>query len=944
MRPPLVGEDSVCDATFKAFTIGFQPDITWFLAVAVNAVRILLLGPVELWVGGRRAALGGPKQRTLLALPALDPGQPVSRDRAAEALWGESLPPGHAQRLHTVVSRLRAALRQAGGSPDVVETTEIGYRLRIDPGQVDAARAAAALHEARELRAAGQPIEAAAAAHDALELWRGPPLEDLLDNGWAGESLRRLEDLKLSLLEEDFDCRLASDASPGLVEELEAACASAPLRERLHAQLILALDASGRRVDALQAYDRVRRRLSEELGIDPGAVLREAHRAVLTEEPDTRRVPVSRGRRRAAWRGRRTALIALVVIGAAAATAAVLLAGGGRREPAAVRLHAGALVIAGPDLHQVRAEIPLSGTVINEQPGGLVLADGSLWSVTERGTVTQVDVAHRRIVGSTPLALPAGPGGMAVGLGATWVTDSGSSTLYRLGSGVTAASRIRLPPLDGRLAGGTGGVAVGEGSIWVVRPAGTVDRLSRSGVLEHRFGIPGATQIVSSERAIWVISKHSGVVTKLDPRTNSVRAHTRLRAEVCCLTVGGGSVWATSEARGLLWQLRPDGRVEDLVHVPAPATELAYADGGVWTSGYTSGTLTRVDAQTLGVRVVHTDQPLAGMAAAPGVVAFSTFASERAALAGVRGPVARILLTQDLIADGDPAAPIVFGDRDAARQRQAATCLSLYEYRDGRLAPYAAGGPGARRSKRRVWTFRVRPGFAFSPPSHERVDAGTFAATIERSTAPAFTHSEAARVLADVVGMHAYRRGLTTHLTGLEATGARLTIRLNRPVATLDARLAAASFCAVPKDTPAVPAGLQDPIPSAGPYYVAGASGGAFAVLRRNPYYPLPNRTGFDAFVYDFNIDGRRALEMLRHGRAVDAPVYGGHAGSTLAAQLGAAGDASGISLRRSPRPGANSGKLGSRIAEFFGRRLGCRSYSPLYAGVELKRLCPVAG
>lgn len=910
----------------------------------MNLVDVLLLGPVELWVGGRQAPLGGPKQRTLLALLALERGQVVSRDRAAEALWGESVPEGNAQRLHTVVSRLRAALRQVGGSLDVVETTETGYRLRIDPAQVDAARAAAALRQSRELRAAGRPAEAAAAARDALELWRGPPLEDLLDNGWAGESLRRLEDLRLSLLEEDFDCRLTFDASPGLVEELEAACASAPLRERLHAQLMLALDASGRRADALHEYDRVRRRLSEELGIEPGTVLREAHLAVLTREPDAPRVPVSRGRRRWVRHSRRTLLIGLVATGAVAATAGLLLTGEGPRERAALRVHAGALVIASPNLHQVRAEIPLSGTVINEQPGGLVLGEGSLWAVTERGTVTQIDLTRRRIVASTPLALPTGPGGMAVGLGATWVTDSGSSTLYRLSSGVTAARRIRLPPLDGSFAGRTGGVAVGDGSIWVARPAGTVDRLSRSGELEHRFRIPGATQVVSSGRAIWAISGHNGIVTKLGPRTNSVRARTRLRAAVCCLTGGGGSVWATSEAGGLLWQLRPDGRVQDLVHVPAPATELAYADGAVWISGYTSGAVTRVDAHTLAVRIVHTDQAVAGMAAAPGVVAFSTFASERAALAGVRGPVARILLTQDLIADGDPAAPIVFGDRDAARQRQAATCLSLYEYRRGRLAPYAAGGPTVRRSKRSVWTFRVRPGFAFSPPSHERVDAATFAATIERSTAPAFLHSEAARALAEVVGMHAYHRGLTTHLAGVEATGARLTIRLNRPVANLDARLAAPYFCAVPTDTPAVPTGLQDPIPSAGPYYVAGASGGAFAVLRRNPYYPLPNRAGFAAIVYDFNVDARRALEMIRHGRADYAAFYGGHAGSTLAAQLGAAGDASGISFRRSPRPRAKSGKLGSSIAEFFGRRLGCRSHSPLYAGVELKRLCPVAG
>src|SRR5205814_7974020 len=111
------------------------------------------------------------------------------------------------------------------------------------------------------------------------------------------------------------------------------------------------------------------------------------------------------------------------------------------------------------------------------------LAGGSLWAVTEQGTVTEIDLARRRVVGSTPLALPTGPGGMAVGLGATWITDSGSPTLYRVGAGVAAARRIRLPPLKGRLAAGTGGVAVAAGSLWVARQ-GAVDRLSRDGALE----------------------------------------------------------------------------------------------------------------------------------------------------------------------------------------------------------------------------------------------------------------------------------------------------------------------------------------------------------------------------------------------------------------------------------------------------------------------------
>ena len=132
----------------------------------------------------------------------------------------------------------------------------------------------------------------------------------------------------------------------------------------------------------------------------------------------------------------------------------------------------------------------------------------------------------------------------------------------------------------------------------------------------------------------------------------------------------------------------------------------------------------------------------------------------------------------------------------------------------------------------------------------------------------------------------------------------------------------------------------QGPIPSAGPYYVAGVRGGSWLVLRRNPHYPRPNHAGFDAFAYTFGVDPRRALGMIRNGRADYAAVYDAGDASALVAQLGAVGDAIGVRFRLSSRPGGG----GKRIAELFGRRVGCRSYGPLYAGVELKRLCPVAG
>ena len=217
----------------------------------------------------------------------------------------------------------------------VIETTETGCRLAIDPGQVDIARAARSLHERASYDPQVGRRNLGGRSRRPRALARGAA-RDLLDNGWAGDHLRRLQDLKLSLLEEEFDSRLTLGMSPGLVEDLETACASAPLRERLHAQLMLALNATGRRADALREYDRVRRRLSEELGIDPGAVLRQAHQTVLAEEPDGRRMPVSRDPRRAARRGRRMIVIAALFAGAVAATAGVLLADRGPRAPASV--------------------------------------------------------------------------------------------------------------------------------------------------------------------------------------------------------------------------------------------------------------------------------------------------------------------------------------------------------------------------------------------------------------------------------------------------------------------------------------------------------------------------------------------------------------------------------------------------------------------------------
>jgi DNA-binding SARP family transcriptional activator/streptogramin lyase len=891
----------------------------------VNGLRILLLGPIELWVDERQATLGGPKQRALLAVLALEPGTVVSRDRASEVLWGDA--PAESQRLHTVVSRLRTAVRDAGGSPDVIETTDAGYRLLADGAQIDSVRAARELRNAREFRGAGDMRAAARAAAEALARWRGEPLADLNDSGWASADRRRLDDLRLSLQEEEFDARLALGESRTVIEQLEAACASAPLRERLHAQLLLALSAAGRRTDALDQYDRFRRTLSEELGIEPGAAVRAAHQAALDEDVEP---PSEPARRRRAGRVRTPFVLGALAVGSLGAAAVLLLRGSGASPaPTPLQARSGTLVLAAPDARHLIREIPLSGEVINEQPDGLLASHGSLWAVTVQGTVTQIDIAQRRVVGTTSISVPTGPGGMALGLGSVWISDSGRPLLYRVIPGTPAAEAIHLPKPPGHPHENALGVAVADGSVWVVRGGGYLDRLNPDGILQRRFRIPGARYLVKDGQSIWVLSSDPGIVTKLDARTGATLARTRLRPRICCAAVGGGSVWVTSENRGLLWQLSPDGVVQDVLHVRAPATELAYSRGAIWVSSYAGGKVTRIDLHTHSRRTISVRGSVVGMAAAPGLVAFASLGNEREALAGIRGPIARIVLSHDLISDHDPATPAVYGNRDADWQAVSATCLSLYDYRGDEVRPYAATGPGVRSANGRAWKFRVRPGFAFSPPSDEPVDAGTFAGAIERSTNPLIASPAAAHELSAVAGMSAYRRGLTRHIAGIEAKGNTLTIRLEHPVRDLEARLAARYFCAIPKHTPAVTNGVMGPLPSAGPYYLAGVSTGSFTVLRRNPHYPGPGG-GFAAFVYRFNVDPRRAVAMVRRGKADYAAFY--REDDALHDVARAGGDALGIRFR---------GAKGRGLGELFGHRVSCHSYSPLYAGVELTRLCP---
>jgi eukaryotic-like serine/threonine-protein kinase len=224
-----------------------------------------ILGPLEVLENGRRVEVGGAKHRTLLAILLLHANEVVSTDGLIDGLWDEEAPESGRKALQVYVSQLRKAVGK-----ERLQTRAPGYLLRIEDGELD-------LERFRSLAAAGR-------FEDALALWRGPALSEFAFQRFAQSEISRLEELRLACLEGRVDLDLAAGRHAGLVGELEALVVEHPLRERLRAQLMVALYRSGRQAEALEAYQEARRTLVEELGIEPSHELRKMHQAILRQD------------------------------------------------------------------------------------------------------------------------------------------------------------------------------------------------------------------------------------------------------------------------------------------------------------------------------------------------------------------------------------------------------------------------------------------------------------------------------------------------------------------------------------------------------------------------------------------------------------------------------------------------------------------------------------
>ncbi len=235
-----------------------------------------LLGSLEVWDGNVQIEIGGAKRRAVLALLLLHANEVVGTDQLIDELWGERAPKNAAASLHNHVSRLRKVL-----GPDLLATRAWGYVLRCDPERID-------LHRFERLVADAEPLparERSARLAEALGLWRGPALADLLFEPALAKEVTRLEELRLAALEARADADLELGRNAEIIGELDALVAKHPLRERVRGQLILALYRDGRQAEALEVYRETRRLLATELGLEPSPALRELERAVLRHDP-----------------------------------------------------------------------------------------------------------------------------------------------------------------------------------------------------------------------------------------------------------------------------------------------------------------------------------------------------------------------------------------------------------------------------------------------------------------------------------------------------------------------------------------------------------------------------------------------------------------------------------------------------------------------------------
>jgi len=832
------------------------------------SLEFKLLGPLEVRNRGTVLALGGPKQRALLALLLLHVNEVVSRDRLIDGLWGESSPPSAGHRLETQISRLRKTLVLDGR----LATRLGGYVLEVDPMRIDAYRFERLLEEGRRQGAAGRASAAADTLREALSLWRGGALADLAYEPFARLEIERLEELRLAAIEERIDADLVLGGHEAVIAELETLTAQHPLRERLRGQLMLALYRCGRQAEALAVFQQFRRGLAEQLGLDPGPGLQQLELAILRRDPtldppdgarapDPPRAP-SQAPLKAAGSGRRRLTLALggLVLLALALVGGIVASGGG--GAAALRDIPGDAVGAiSASGGAVEAAVPLESS-----PSVLAAGDGAVWVANSNaGTVSRIDPATRAVVETIPVG--AAPSGIAAGGGAVWVANNYDGTVSRVDPTVDRVVQTIA------VGNAPTGVAVGDGSVWVANSSdGTlsrIDALSGSVTDTVALGGAGATDAAVGAGAVWVSDEAGDRVLRVDPQADQVTASINVGSGPTAIAVGFGSVWVANSLDGTVSRIDPgsDTISATITAGDGPAA-IAVGSGAVWVADQYAGTVSRIDPGSDTVaRTITVGSPPQGLAIAAGLVWVGARSADTSHRGGTLNTLSSTWVdTVDPVLATGAAGPLEMTNDGLTAYQRVGGSGSV------QIVPDLAVSLPSPTDGGTTYTFQLRQGIRYS--NGELVRPGDFRRALERDLilGPNPMYGDP---FADVIGGAAcaahpghcdLSRGVVT-----DDAANTVTFHLAAPDPEFLDRLTLTDAVAVPAGTPLHDIGLH-PLPATGPYMWTHISRDEITLVR-NPYFHewshAAQPDGYpDRIVYRLAANPEAEITAIEHGSA----------------------------------------------------------------------------
>ncbi len=576
-----------------------------------------------------------------------------------------------------------------------------------------------------------------------------------------------------------------------------------------------------------------------------------------------RAMPSDRSRRRIAVA---IAAVALAAVGAAVGTVLAFRDG----SPAAKTAGERPLVLRALDASTGRALASLrSGTKFGwgEAPSDVVVAGRSAWLLLPSDQrLLRIDTRTHQLTRS--FRLPWVPlRRLAAGNGFVWAAQDGGTELARISIATGRLERFR----PGRSP--SSGLAAGDRSLWVASEGELARIVPENGTAGRHFPYDGSGRLTFGEGALWSLEDH-GVLRKLDPETGRVLARADLHATVSDVVVGGGLVWASVVPDGVVYGLdRRDLRVRRTFAVGADPERISFADGRLWVVNTAAGWVTSVDPRSGARRRLALSANPTAAAYGNGIVWAGTVPAPPP-LPPAGGPELRLSLPGRYLTL-DPGLSHSTPDE----QLQTATCAGLLTYADRngsagkKLRPEVAAAMPQVSRDGRTYTFRIRGGFRFSPPSNETVTAATFKHTLERAFSPKLGRGGRGPSEASAIqGLAVYLAGKARHVSGIRSSGDTLSITLVRPSGDFLARISLPHLCPVPLSVPIRPIVPDRPLPSSGPYYVSSAANGRI-VLLPNPGYGGKRSHRWARIVYTLDVPTSVAVALADRGALDYLPI-----------------------------------------------------------------------